>query len=197
MQYSIFEEDTIYEYFILLSPNWGVKSKVREMKSALDAMIGLNPENMKSFAHISLYKQKATEAMQVSKKIKKLLNGQKKFTVSLQGHDVFKQGDKRTLYLKIENPEPIENLLALLNPPKKAAPVNRQTSILDKPKRVTKKITPHLTIARNIAKADFERIADFTPFDYHAKWECDKVSILRRVWGTNDTYDSVGEINLL
>ncbi|RZL47249.1 MAG: hypothetical protein EOO93_25225 [Pedobacter sp.] len=146
---------------------------------------------------MSLYKQKATEAMQVSKKIKKLLNGQKKFTVSLRGHDVFKQGDKRTLYLKIQDAEPIENLLALLNPPKKAAPVVRQTSILDKPKRTVKKIVPHLTIARNIPKADFERITDFTPFDLHAEWECDKITILRRVWGTNDPYDPAGEINLI
>ncbi|RZJ74736.1 MAG: hypothetical protein EOO45_07695, partial [Flavobacterium sp.] len=81
MQYSIFEEDTIYEYFILLSPNCGVKSKVREMKSSLNDMIGLNAENMNSLAHISLYKQKATEAMQVTKKIKRLLNGQKRFTI--------------------------------------------------------------------------------------------------------------------
>lgn len=198
-QISLFPE-AVYEYFVLLSPSDAIIADVDNMKQQLHEMIGLNVANLNSVAHISLYKQQDLDAAVVKAAAKKALSGQKKFEVKVSGYDVFKSGEKRTLYLKVENPEPIDAVYNLLCPPKKPAKqINRQISILDRPGKklpAAKSINPHITIARNIDVADFDRIEDFSPFEYQNEWLCEKVTILRRLAGTDKHFSPVAEIKL-
>lgn len=198
-QISLFPE-AVYEYFVLLSPSDAIIADVDNMKQQLHEMIGLDVTNLNSVAHISLYKQQGLDAAVVKAAAKKALSGQKKFEVKVSGYDVFKSGEKRTLYLKVENPESIDAVYNLLCPPKKPAKqINRQISILDRPGKkhpAAKSITPHITIARNIDVADFDRIEDFSPFEYKNEWLCEKVTILRRLAGTDKHFSPVAEIKL-
>ena len=196
VQYTLFQE-TVYEYFILLSPNDTIKEAVDGLKEQLHSLIGLEDYNRRSLAHVSLLKQRATADNQVLKLVKKVAASLEPFTIKLAGHEVLKHGGvSRTLCLKIEDPTPINNLMELLDPKPVAKRSYRQTSILDKPQRAKKVIHPHVTIARNIATADFERIEDFTPFDYQDEWLCDRITILRRLEGTNGIFSPVKEVML-
>lgn len=188
---------TVYEYLILLSPSDSIKEEVDRMKELLHGMIGLEPYNLNSVAHVSLFKTEAAENGPVVRQVKKIASGVQPFTITLAGHEVLKHGGvSRTLCLKIENPEPINNLLSLLNPAPETKRSYRQTSILDKRTRAKKIIHPHITIARSIATADFDRIEDFTPFDFTGEWLCDRITILRRVAGSTGHFSPVSEVVL-
>jgi len=195
-QLTLFNEN-VYEYFVLLSPSDPIKEAVDGLKEQLHALIGLEDYNRKSVAHVSLFKTKATADSQVLKTVKKAAAATEPFTITLAGHEVLKHGGvSRTLCLKIEDPEPINNLMALLDPKPIAKKSYRQTSILDKAPRAKKVIHPHVTIARNIATTDFDRIEDFTPFDYNDEWLCDSITILRRLEGSTGIFSPVKEVKL-
>ena len=164
-QLSLFQE-TVYEYFVLLSPSDAVKEAVDNLKQRLHAEIGLEPHNLNSIAHLSLFKTEALADAPIKKLVKKAAASLQPFTVRLTGHEVLKHGGaSRTLCLTVEDPEPINALIEALDPKPAAKRSYRQTSILDKRQYTKKAILPHVTIARGIATADFDRIADFTPYD--------------------------------
>ena len=195
-QLTLFNEN-VYEYFVLLSPSDAVKEAVDGLKEQLHALIGLEDYNRKSVAHVSLFKMRATADNQVLKLVKKVAASQEPFTIKLDGHEVLKHGGaSRTLCLKIENPDPVNNLVELLDPKPIAKKSYRQTSILDKAPRTKKVIHPHVTIARTIATADFDRIEDFTAFDYHDEWLCDRITILKRLEGSTGHFSPVKEVVL-
>ncbi len=195
-QLSFFEE-TVYEYLILLSPSDAIKQEVDRLKDLLHGMIGLEAYNRNSVAHISLFKTEAADNAPVVRLVKKVAAGVMPFTITLNGHDVLKHGNvSRTLCLKIEDPEPIVTLMALLNPAPEPKRSYRQTTILDKPKRPKKTIYPHVTIARNIAIADFKRIEDLAAFDHKDEWLCDRITILRRIAGSTGHFSPVKEVPL-
>lgn len=195
-QLTLFQEN-VYEYFVLLSPNEAIKEAVDGLKEHLHSLIGLEDYNRNSIAHVSLFKTRATADTQVLKLIKKAAAAQQPFTIKLDGHEVLKHGNaSRTLCLKIEDPEPINNLMALLDPKPEVKKSYRQVSILDKPQRTKKVIHPHVTIARNISTNDFERIEDLTAFDYQAEWLCDRITILRRLDGSAGIFSPVKEVML-
>lgn len=195
-QLTLFDEN-VYEYFVLLSPSDVVKDAVNDMKEQLHAMIGLENYNRNSIAHVSLFKTKATANAQIIKQVKKIAAAQQPFTITLNGYEVLKHGGvSRTLCLKIEDPEPVQNLMDQLDPKPVAKKTCRQTSILDKRERAKKVIYPHVTIARAITTADFDRIEDFTPFDYREEWLCDRITILRRLDGSTGPFGPVKEVML-
>jgi 2'-5' RNA ligase len=195
-QLSFFEE-TVYEYLVLLSPSEAVKEAVDGLKQLLHEQIGLEAYNRNSIAHVSLFKTEALDNARVVKMVKKVAAEQQPFTITLAGHEVLKHGNvSRTLCLKVLDPDPITALVTLLDPPPVAKKAYRQTSILDKPKRAKKTIHPHVTIARNLPVADFDRLTDLTPFDYHDEWTCDRITILRRIAGTTGIFSPVSEVRL-
>ena len=133
-QFTLFPE-TLYEYHILLSPGGSVIEDVDNLKQQLDSMIGLAPHNLSSIAHITLHNFVAYESVNVKDDVKKAVAGLKSFTIKLAGHAHFEQGRERTLYLKIDNPQPIDALAERIISPKKARKeAVRQTSILDNPR---------------------------------------------------------------
>ena len=197
-QISLFPE-TLYEYHILLSPSDAIKDDVDNLKQVLHEAIGIADRDRTSIAHITLLKTEAFESTNMKDIVKKALAGESKFTIKVNGHDHFKNGKETTLYLKLENPELVDRLaVAIKNPTKKRAPKPkyRQTSIVDKPERKPKlSMTPHITIARNITEADFEKI-DLTAFEYENEWVCDRVIIRRRLAGTDKLFSPAGEVKL-
>lgn len=197
-QISLFPE-TLYEYHILLSPSDAIKDDVDNLKQLLHEAIGIADRDRTSIAHITLLKTEAFESTSMKDIVKKALAGESKFTIKVSGHDHFKNGSERTLYLKLEQPELVDRLaVSIKNPSKKRTPKPkyRQTSIVDKPERKAKlSMTPHITIARNISEADFEKI-DFTAFEYENEWVCDRVIIRRRLAGTDKLFSPAGEVKL-
>lgn len=195
-QTTLFPE-TLYEYHILLSPSDAVKEDVDNLKQVLHEMIGLAERDRTSIAHITLLKFEAFESTNVKEMVKKAVSGERKFTIKVEGHGTFTAGNERTLYLKLHNPEPVDQLAALIKPgkrqPKKR---DRQISILDKPQRRVPTINPHITIARNITAEDYERITDFEPFNYEAEWVCDRITLRRRIAGTAKFFSPAGEVRL-
>jgi 2'-5' RNA ligase len=197
-QLTLFPE-TLYEYHILLSPSDAVKDDVDNLKQQLHEQIGISEKDRTSIAHITLLKTEAFESTNMKDLVKKALAGENKFAIKVNGYDHFAHGTTRTLYLKLENPELVDHIaVAIKNPAKKRAPKPkyRQTSIIDKPERKQKlSMVPHITIARTIAEADFERI-DFTAFEYENEWVCDRVIIRRRLANTDKLFSPAGEVKL-
>jgi 2'-5' RNA ligase len=198
-QLTLFPE-TLYEYHVLLSPGDAIIADVDALKQQLHEMITLQDYNLNALAHVTLMKLEGYDSMNLQAQIKAAVAGEKKFIVKLAGYDHFENGSERTIYLKIEDPAPIDNLAALIKPGsrRKQKKTDRQISILDKPGQKPKipTITPHVTIARNIARADFERIADFAIFDYYGEWMCDRIMIRRRVAGSNGRFSPYGVVKL-
>jgi 2'-5' RNA ligase len=198
-QLTLFPE-TLYEYHVLLSPGDAIIDDVDALKQQLHEMITLQDYNLHALAHVTLMKLEGYDSMNLAAQIKAAVAGVKRFTVKLNGYDYFKNGNERTLYLKIEDPAPIDNLAALIKPGSRRKPkkVIRQISILDKPGQKPKAptISPHVTIARNIAEADYERITDFTPFDYQGEWLCERIMIRRRVAGSTKGFSPYGVVKL-
>lgn len=198
-QLTLFPE-TLYEYHVLLSPGDAIIDDVDALKQQLHEMITLQDYNRNALAHVTLMKLEGYDSMNLAAQIKAAVAGVKRFTVKLNGYDHFENGNERTLYLKIEDPAPINNLAALIKPGSRRKPkkVVRQISILDKPgqKPKTPTINPHVTIARNITIADFESITDFTPFDYQGEWLCDRIMIRRRIAGSTKGFSPYGVVKL-
>ncbi len=191
-QISLFPEPQ-YEYHILLSPPDAIKADVARMKEVLDGMIGIGIHNFTP-AHLTLHTMEAAESINVKELMKTALAGQRKFTVKIDSYETWNQA----LVLKIANPEPVAALAAIAKAPHKApVKVERQISILDKPRRTPKlAITPHVTIARGLTEEGLKRIEDFTPFDYRNEWVCDRITILRRKAGSNGRFAKYVEVKL-
>lgn len=198
-QISLFPE-TLYEYHVLLSPGDAIIDDVDKLKLQLHEMIGVPEHNLKSLAHITLMSLEGYDSMNLPAQVKAAVAGERKFTVRLSGYGVFESGKERALYIKVENPEPVDNIAALIKPGSRRKPkkTDRQISILDKPGQKPKlpTINPHITIARNIPAEDFERIDDFTPYEYEGEFMCDKILIRRRVAGSGKAFSPYSTIKL-
>lgn len=198
-QISLFPE-ILYEYHILLSPGDAIIEDVDKLKLHLHEMIGIPEHNLKSLAHVTLMSVEAYESINVAGQIKLAVSGERKFRVNIDGYGYFENGKERALYLKVEDPFPIDNIATLIKPGarRKTKKIDRQISILDKPGSKPKlpTINPHITIARNIPEANFERIADFSAFDYKGEWLCDRIMIRRRIAGSNKSFSPYATIKL-
>ena len=183
-QFSLFSPQQIKplietEYFVLLSPDEEIKKEVKILKEKIQAL-GIECESLQSIAHISLFKTKSADKS-FPDLIEKVLFGQKKLNVKLIGTAIFEHGVKKTLYLKIENPEPIKSLYALLT------------------KKSEKSFTPHITIAKNVTPEDFTKLESIiSEFNYFADWTCENVTILKKpLDGKAKKYDVEREIALV
>ncbi|SEW01913.1 2'-5' RNA ligase family protein [Chitinophaga arvensicola] len=157
-------------YFIILSPIERVKEVVKSAKEMLGSQIPLSGTNMKAVAHISLMKfTAADDDERIIKQIVSVLSSFPCFDVIVAGNITFKHGEEsRSLVLKIDNPGPIQWLHMLL--------------LSAFSPRSSKKITPHITIARSIPTADFEKI-DLSAFNYHDSFLCQEITVLKKAPG--------------
>lgn len=171
-QISLFPEPQ-YHYHILLSPPDAVNDDVQEMKKRLNEMIGIPPHNF-TRAHITLHDAEAPQSVDMKALLKTALAGQRKFTVKISGLHKW----EKILALRLENPDRIAELAAIVKAPHKTpVKTERQTSILDKPKRKPS-MTPHITLARGLSEGALDSIEDFSAFGYAKEWVCDRVTVL-------------------
>lgn len=188
-QISLFPEPQ-YHYHILLSPPEAIMDDVKKFKETLDAMIGIPAYNFTP-AHITLHDLEAPESVDVKGLLKTALAGQRKVTVKVNGYYNW----NTILALKIENPDRLAELAAIVKAPHKApVKTDRQTSILDKPKRKPS-FTPHITIARGLNEGVLDKL-DLSPFDYANEWVCDRITVLRRRTDSTGRYLKYAEMKL-
>lgn len=186
-QLSLFKTDDIppayafAEYFILISPPAAVRKMIAGMKKALHKITPPGDENLHSIAHISLYKLRIPENDAfIIKKIRRALAHQHRFSIKLNGTEIFAHGNQsKTLVLKIANPEPINIIYAL---------ISREF-------RTSKRITPHLTIVRKISARNFEKI-NVQDFDHYEDFFCNEITILKKPEG-KEHFDVLAKIPLL
>jgi 2'-5' RNA ligase len=193
-QLTLFPE-TKYEYHVFVSPPKNVVDEVKGLKESLKAMIGLAPYN-ETPAHITLAAFDAYESADVKENIRNAVAGIKSFPIKVHGHSTFENSN--TLHLKISNPDYLDEIASRIKSQKKAKKESRQTSILDSKRQPKRKplIMPHITIARNIPRDDYERIGDFSAFEYCTEWICDRVTVRRRISGSDLNFKAYAEIKL-
>lgn len=181
-QFFLFPPPELNEYFILISPPDEIKKETKKLKTKLYKIIGTTTENQYSVAHISLFKTTWEKDSHVLEKLRKVLSDVNRFPVAVNGVDVFSHGTKKkTVYLKVENPKPIQQLYEAFKSELK----------------LKKEFTPHLTIEKNLPIADFEKIQnDLSIFNHQCEWICDRITVLKFNKKTN-SYKLVEEIALL
>lgn len=156
---------SFYEYFLLLSPGPGIVGKVAAMKSRLATMIKIPSYNLRSIAHISLMKFSRTEDDQaIIRQVAHAVTGFKDFRVQFDGAGIFHHGRTATLMLQPVNGDAISSLHG------------RISSTFSYRRG---KLTPHITIARNVARDELLKV-NLHDFDCHDSFCCDKVTILKK-----------------
>lgn len=169
-----------YEYFILVSPDNNMISKVKNEKLKLHNEIGLNKENLYSVPHISLFKfNEIKEGELVLPLIKKALFNVKSFTVELNELLVFDHGSKKSIAYDFKNPEPL-------------CEINKRilSSFFVRPSS----FKPHLTIAKSVPYKDFKNIKSLDDYVLKGSFLCDNITILRKEIGAKQKYKTFGRI---
>lgn len=177
-QILLFPPPALNDYLIVVSTPPEVKKETKKLNAKLNKMIGGESNHN---AHISLFTQAWEQDKHLLERLKKALADVSSFPVSINGVDVFSHGTKKkTVYLKVENPKPLQQLYEACKSELK----------------LKKDYTPHLTIEKNIPIADFEKIQnDLSLFNHQSEWICDRITVLKFNKKTN-AYKQVEEILL-
>lgn len=180
-QLSLFEKPNLVEYFFLLTPPKEILDDVREIKAKIHSRIKLSPETLQSKAHISLleFPQMNRTEEQIIEKSNRLFRDMQSFGVQMHGFGIFYHGrDKRTVYVKVKDSGPIQQMYTLL---------------AGELKLKSEKFTPHLTIVRSIPAHELERIEDdLMNYEYANEFLCEKITLLKRE--INDDFQSAYQL---
>lgn len=150
----------LYAYLVVLSPPPQIITDLARFKKEMDALDDIGEANLHSKAHITLT-DKLTDDARFHETVAQLLKGQKKFRVKVSGHGFFDHRPKKTLFINVEDHEPIVNLMQQLK---------------------IKSGFPHMSLAKKIMPDTFEKLRQWlADFDYHAEWECTEVLVLRKL----------------
>ncbi|HVI43477.1 MAG TPA: 2'-5' RNA ligase family protein [Chitinophaga sp.] len=165
----------ISEYFILIPPDSRITGDFSLLKAILHAEIPLSPANLRSIAHISLFKirSRGNEEL-ITQKVHHALHGLKKFPVKLHGAGIFTHGKvSATLYVNIEESTSIQHLHQLL---------------INEFRASHRTLIPHITIARSIPIKYLAQLKTMLPvFDYKDEFICNRIIILKKNISNMDT----------
>lgn len=186
MQLNLFRERTRqleqgqYEFFLLISPSYAIKEKVAEKKHQLNKEIGLSAENLRSIGHISLFKFLNPYPEDFLKDaVRRSVQFLKPFMLEIEGIHVYDHNYTKSLVLKFRNDIELkkmrQNLLRALS----FHPAD---------------FDPHLTIARSIPTEDFNRIQDREAYFINGRFECNKITILKKPLGSKQKYEMFAEV---
>lgn len=181
-QMSLFAAIT-YEYLLVISSK-EVERDIRQVRAKLHQLVGLSKNVLNSVPHISLhYFLHAGDNDVVIKKMLRELSGIQAFRVKLEGVAFFgRENYDRTMYIKVENSEYIQELHLAMQ---KTFPYKKE------------KLNPHLTVARGIPVGKMELIEpSLSDFEYYGEFDCEQVTVLRRMLGDEGPYELVRIINL-
>lgn len=150
----------LYAYLVVISPPQEVIDDIRKFKSVMHAFADIGEQNVHSKAHITLT-DKLTDDADFAQTVAQLLKGQKHFDIKVSGHGFFDHRPKKTVFINVENQEPIIGLMRSLK---------------------VKSGFPHLTLAKKVMPDAFEQLRPWlADFDYAAQWTCTEVVVLRKL----------------
>lgn len=150
----------LYAYLVVISPPENIKNDVAGIKKQLNAIADIKERNLHSIAHITLT-DKLTDDVDFPDSIRKLVSGNKPFSVKVNGWDFFNHGNSITVYLKISASAPILNLMASVKSQAKS---------------------PHISLAKKISHETFNKLKPYLEnLDYSAEWTCNKITVLRKL----------------
>ncbi|MBL7932659.1 MAG: 2'-5' RNA ligase family protein [Bacteroidia bacterium] len=177
--------DEIHEYFVLISPDEVTIKEVEFWKKEFEKYIRFSSVNVKNRPHLSLVKfRRPYQSDQVvMESVASALKTARSFRLSLDGSTVFNHdGSKRTVVLKLKDPDPPKIMARLLR---------REF------KMPATYFTPHITILRSIPVEDYNKIAE-TQKEIKSRNEfwCDRVTILKKRVLVDTSYESLGEVML-
>jgi 2'-5' RNA ligase len=186
MQLNLFRERTRqleqmkYEFFLLISPSYAIKEKVAQKKHQLHEEIGLSNENLRSIGHISLFKFLNPYPEDFLKDtIKRSVQFLKPFTLEIDELQVYDHNYTKSIVLKFKNDLALKKMRQNLFRALSFHPAS---------------FDPHLTIARSIPLEDFNRIGNINDYFVEGKFECDKITVLRKPLGSKQKYEIFSEI---
>lgn len=179
--------ETLHQYFFIITPPDVVKSKVKLLRHKLNTSVALSNYNLHSIPHISLMSFHTTRPVNEKfiQAVQQLFSQNHAFQVRLSGFDAFHHGTaSNTIYMNIHGSEQIKKLYCELS------------QLLGFRIR---SFVPHLTIARTIARTDFEKSLSIVKQNsFEAEFTCQQVTILERKLqnGMVGDYQVLKQINL-
>jgi 2'-5' RNA ligase len=161
--------DAVHQYFFVISPSEVIKTKVKLLKHQLHNAVGLSDYNLHSVPHISLMSFHTMRPVneRFIQAVQQLFSKNNIFEIKLNGFEHFAHGtSSNTIYAKIQDSEQMSNLYEELN--------------LLLGFRV-RSFIPHLTIARSIPRANFDKSFSFVKqYTFDEVFSCNQVTILER-----------------
>lgn len=150
----------LYAYLVVLSPPPHIKAAIAKIKQELNAIADITERNLHSIAHITLT-DKLTDDVDFPDTIKALVQHEKPFPVKLSRWNYFNHGHSVTVYIAIENAEPIVNLMKLVNSPSGS---------------------PHISLAKKVPHHTFEKFKPYLDeLQFEEEWICTGVTVLRKL----------------
>ena len=179
-QILLFPPPELNDYLIVISAPIEIHNNVKKLNDKLHKIIA-SKEKGKFKAHITLFNSAWEQDHHLLERLKKSISDVTSFPILVNGVDIFSHGTKKkTVYLKIENPKPIQKLYEAFKSELK----------------IKKEFTPHLTIEKNLPIPDFEKIQnDLSIFNHQCEWICDRIMVLK-FNKKNNSYKLVEEILL-
>jgi 2'-5' RNA ligase len=184
-QLTLFPPDAVptpmVSYAVIISPPGNIVDDVKSLEHKLYDLIPELKHEQYLKAHISLLKLTSEEDdTWIINLVKNAVSTLSCFEVQLNGYNIFQHGyTSDSLVLQISNPQPIVDLHELLF---KAL------------RRKTRKITPHLTIVKEVPHNKLHK-ADLSAFDYYESFLCNKITILKKKPGGKQ-YEKLFEVLL-
>lgn len=149
----------LWAYLVVISPPQSVKKEIARIKKDLNSIQNIGERNLHSIAHITLT-EKLTDDESFPFMIKELLTDKASFEININGWDYFDHGSSITVYLKVQYPDPVIELMSAVKARSK---------------------TPHLTLVKKIPHTTFEKlIPHLGRLDYSRNWICTEVNVLKK-----------------
>jgi 2'-5' RNA ligase len=168
-QTDMFTSDTRpHRYVIIINPGFHVNEKVKQFKQLLNEHVGLRREDLHSKAHITLtYVDSPYNAdREILDRVKRALKGRSSFDITIRDTGFWDSG---TFYLKIDDPKPVQELMAAVDEDLRSIRLRRPEAKI-----------PHITLARKLSKQAMSEIPT-EEFAYCATFRCNTVTILKQV----------------
>lgn len=175
-----FEQETLYDYLLVVSPGTSITNDVTALKKLIAQELGIYGSRF-SRAHISLFRSVFPERFQEDfvSLLDNIARKQSGFTLYTSKFDHFEHGpDKRTIYINVANPKPLEEL---------------HRKILQEFDIKPASFKPHITLARAISTPEFNQVYDhFHNQVFVRSFQCKSFMLLRKP-ATGGHYEPVKE----
>jgi 2'-5' RNA ligase len=175
-----FEQETLYDYLLVVSPGTSITNDVTALKKLVAQELGMYGSRF-SKAHISLFRSVFPARFQEDfvHLLDDIARKQSGFTLYTSKFDHFEHGpDKRTIYINVANPKPMVEL---------------HKKILQEFDIKPGTFKPHITIARAISTPEFDKVYDhFYNQVFVRSFQCKSFTLLRKP-ASGGNYEPVKE----